>query len=149
MRIHLKKSYLCLYNISINEGMVKALKILMISMIAVIITSCMEKENYGYPSKINFTADGDTLSLIGSEEYAGYVSSLELLNYDGEGGTPSYDAQSGTTTVTTQWLTVSLSLTENKMQLIAEPNGTKKTRKLYLYLNSGRGSQEITVQQSK
>ena len=127
---------------------------ILVAMMAVILASCfvscMEKEDFGYPSKINFPAGGDTLSFTGNKLKPGedVISGIELLDYDGNGGKPSFNSD-GDLTVTTDWLTVTLSLDDNTMQLVAEPNLTKKKRKLYLYIHSGRGWQEITVQQAK
>lgn len=128
-------------------GFVKFLMAMIAVAFATCFVSCLEKEDFGYPSKINLTAVGDTLTLTGSSLKARNIIGIELLDYDGNGNS-SY-GESSDLTVTTEWLTVSLSLDENKMQLIPEPNITKKKRKLYLYIHSGRGFQDITVQQAK
>lgn len=130
-----------------NLGFVRILGAIIVAVMVSCLVSCLEKEDFGYPSKINLTAVGDTLTLTGSSLEARKIIGIELLDYDGNGNS-SY-GESSDLTVTTEWLTVSLSLDENKMQLIPEPNITKKKRKLYLYIHSGRGFQDITVQQAK
>lgn len=115
---------------------------------ALVCVCCEEEEDFGYPSKIILPDKGDKIIFNGSDAIP-YVHSMELLDHDGNGNSGTVSESGDPLTVTTEWLTVESSPTDNRITLIAEPNGTKKDRKLYLYLYSGYSRQEITVIQQK
>ena len=125
--------------------------ILMLSIIlACLCTSCEPEEDFGFPSKINISGDGETIDIKGRKDLPPVIRQIELLDYNGEGN------NSGLLTedrdyieTTTDWLTVRYIFAEYKLILTSTPNETNKKRNLYLYLLSGKSRQEITVTQSK
>lgn len=131
-----------------HEMTMKKLMIMLAGVLfAWLCTGCESEEDFGFPSKIELSGAGETVVLKGTNSLPVAVSGLDLLDYDGDGG--SMNTDDGCITATTDWLTVRYSTPEYKLSLVAEPNGTGKKRKLYLYLYSGNGRQEITVVQSK
>ncbi len=129
--------------------MKKYLPYLLIFILNLTATSCEEEKDFGYPSAISLSGVGETVKLAGSKNYPPIIDFIEILDYNGDGNAAHASEDEGSLTVTTQWLTVESSLTENKITLTAEPNGTSKKRKLYLYLHFANSRQEITVAQSK
>ena len=125
--------------------------ILMLSIfLACLCTSCEPEEDFGVPSKINISGDGESIDIKGSNDLPPVIRQIELLDYNGDGN------NSGLLTedkdyieTTTDWLTVRYFLAEYKLVITATPNETNKKRNLYLYLLSGKSRQEITVIQSK
>lgn len=123
----------------------------MLSMIlACLCTYCEPEEDFGFPSKINISGEGETIAIKGSNNLHQVIRQIELLDYNGDGN------NSGLLTedkdyieTTTAWLTVRYIFAEYKLVLTASPNKTNKKRILYLYLLSGKSRQEITVIQSK
>ncbi|MDE6553232.1 MAG: hypothetical protein K2K98_09795 [Muribaculaceae bacterium] len=113
-------------------------------------TSCEPEEDFGFPSKINISGEGESIDIKGSNDLPPVIRQIELLDYNGDGN------NSGLLTedkdyieTTTDWLTVKYFIAEYKLVLTATPNETNKKRNLYLYLLSGKSRQEITVIQSK
>ena len=125
--------------------------ILILSFIlACLCTSCEPEEDFGFPSKMNISGEGESIDIKGSNDLPPVIRQIELLDYNGDGN------NSGLLTddkdyieTTTDWLTVRYFFEEYKLVLIATPNETNKKRNLYLYLLSGKSRQEITVTQSK
>lgn len=117
---------------------------------ACVFTSCEPEEDFGFPSKIKMSGEGETIVIKGSNDLPAHIIQFSLLDYDGHGTNSNHiDEDNDRIEVTTDWLTVKYDATEYKLDLIAQPNKTKKTRKLYLYLYSGYSRQEITIVQSK
>lgn len=112
-------------------------------------TSCIEEEDYGYPSEINFPKSGGMLEFSGNPDRS--PRSIEILNYNGDGNSASrHDSEtSDSITVITSWLTVESPQNINKLILLVSANTTHKDRKLNLYISDGRSRQEITIKQSK
>ena len=125
--------------------------ILMLSIFfACLCSSCEPEEDFGFPSKMNISAKGETIDIKGRNNLPPVIRQIELLDYNGDGN------NSGLLTddkdyieTTTDWLTVRYFFEEYKLVFIATPNETNKKRNLYLYLLSGKSRQEITVIQSK
>lgn len=125
--------------------------ILMLSIIlACICTSCEPEEDFGFPSKINISGEGETIDIIGSNDLPPVIRQIELLDYNGDGNNSGlFTEDKDYIETTTDWLIVRYFLTEYKLVLTATPNETNKKRILYLYLLSGKSRQEIKVMQSK
>lgn len=106
-------------------------KILTILAAAVCLCGC---EKMFTPTSVTLSSEGETVTVQTSI----WASTLEILNYDGEGvTTPEYDEQSGTYTITNDWLTASISkASENdgkyELLLTAAKNTTGKRRTLYV-----------------
>lgn len=125
--------------------------ILMLSIIlACICTSCEPEEDFGFPSKINISSEGETIDIKGSNDLPPVIRQIELLDYNGDGNNSGlFTEDKDYIETTTDWLTVRYFLAEYKLVLTATPNETNKKRNLYLYLLSGKSRQEIKVMQSK
>ncbi|MCX4294697.1 MAG: BACON domain-containing carbohydrate-binding protein [Prevotella sp.] len=112
--------------------------------------SCEEEEDFGFPSKIEISANGESVDIKGANDLPPFIQQIELLNYNGDGNNSgAFIDGKDCMEATTDWLTVKYYSAEYKLVVIAEPNKTNKKRKLYLYLYDGKSRQEITVVQSK
>lgn len=130
--------------------MIKKHFLLLVSVIfACLCTSCLEEEDFGFPSKIKLSGKGEFIEIKGTNELPASIVLIELLNYNGVGNNDIESEDRDYLETTTDWLTVKYYQAEYKMVLVAEPNKTNKKRKLYLSLFSGRSRQEITISQSK
>lgn len=129
------------------------LSLLISIVLSCLCVSCEEEEDFGFPSKIEITSNGETIDIKGSNELPPSIIQIELLDYNGDGnnsGTPAGpQGPQDCIEVSTEWLTVKYYAPEYKLQLIAEPNEKNKKRKLYLYLYDGKSRQEIKVIQNK
>lgn len=125
--------------------------ILMLSIVlACICTSCEPEEDFGFPSKINISGEGETIDIKGSNDLPPVIRQIELLDYNGDGNNSGlFTEDKDYIETTTDWLTVRYFLAEYKLVLTATPNETNKKRILYLYLLSRKSRQEIKVMQSK
>lgn len=112
-------------------------------------SSCLEEEDFGFPSGIEMSAKGESIDIDGTSELPPSVGQMELLDYEGDGNNSSLIVgDEECIEVSTDWLTVRYSERDYKLTFIAEPNMTGKKRRLYLYLYSGYSWQEIKVVQS-
>lgn len=111
--------------------------------------SC-EEEDFGFPSKIEISADGESVDIKGTNEIPPFIQQIELLNYNGDGNNSgAFIEGKDCMEATTDWLTVKYYSAEYKLVVIADPNKANKERKLYLYLYDGKSRQEIVITQSK
>lgn len=112
--------------------------------------SCEEVEDFGFHSKIEISANGESVDIKGTNEMPPFIQQIELLNYNGDGNNSgAFIEGKDCLEATTDWLTVKYYSAEYKLVVIAEPNKTNKERKLYLYLYDGKSRQEIILVQSK
>lgn len=112
--------------------------------------SCEEEEDFGFPSKIEISANGESVDIKGANDLPPFIQQIELLNYNGDGNNSgAFIDGKDCMEATTDWLTVKYYSAEYKLVVIAEPNKTNKKRKLYLYLYDGKSRQEIKVIQNK
>ena len=112
--------------------------------------SCEEEEDFGFPSKIEISTDGESVDIKGTNDIPPFIHQIELLNYNGDGNNSgAFIEGKDFIEATTDWLTAKYYSAEYKLVVIAEPNNTNKNRKLYLYLYDGKSRQEITVIQNK
>lgn len=122
-------------------------KLLTILAAAVCLCGC---EKLFTPTSVTLSSEGETVTVHTSI----MASTLEILNYDGEGVTKAeYNEQTQTYTITNDWLTASISLgsrndDQYEMVLTAAKNTTGKSRTLYVggmhvnYYNSMKVTQE-------
>lgn len=89
-------------------------------------------------------SEGGLTVLRGDSEYAGVISQIEILNYDGDGNSSCGEVRDSII-VTAHWLTAKCPRTKNELHLTAQPNPAGKRRRLYLHLYDGRSRQEIQV----
>ena len=117
---------------------------------AIVCSSCEEEQDFGFPTKIEISGNGETIDIKGTNDLPPSIKQIELLNYNGDGNNSGLITEDkDCIETTTVWLTVKYFLAEYKLVVTAAPNETNKSRKLYLYLYDGKSRQEITVVQSK
>lgn len=127
-----------------------SLRLLVGLVLAVLCVSCEEEEDFGFPSKIELSGNGETIDIMGTNDIPPFIAQIELLNYNGDGNNSGLLTEdTDCIETTTDWLTVKYFSSDYKLVLIAEPNETNKNRNLYLYLYDGKSRQEIKVIQSK
>lgn len=131
--------------------MMKKYIVLFVCMIfAIVCSSCEEEQDFGFPTKIEISGNGETIDIKGTNDLPPSIKQIELLNYNGDGNNSGLITEDkDCIETTTVWLTVKYFLAEYKLVVTAAPNETNKSRKLYLYLYDGKSRQEITVVQSK
>ena len=105
---------------------------------------CGETGNYGYPSKVVLTKSG------GSKEVKGNASPylIEIHDYDGNGEVSKvFGAAGDSMIVSYQWLTIKAKKGDSKLQLIAAPKQSGKSRTLYVHAPVMDTGAEIKVVQ--
>ena len=104
--------------------------------------SC-EEDRWGYDNKVVFSADGGTREVDGDVS----IYSLSIGNYQGD---EQHAVEIlGVMSVTYDWLTATAVKNTEEILLIAEPNKTGKSRKLYVYGAVHNRFIDITVIQDK
>ena len=104
--------------------------------------SC-EEDRWGYDNKVVFSADGGTREVDGDVS----IYSLSIGNYQGD---EQHAVEIlGVMSVTYDWLTATAVKNTEEILLIAEPNKTGKSRKLYVYGAVNNRFIDITVIQDK
>ena len=113
---------------------------------SLLIAGCTPRYQYGYPKKVNFPKGGGEITLTGEA----FLLSAEIYNSkgDGEGGYSRDPHNKAGYTVTFDWLTFIQHPQTNLITLVAEPNKTKKKRRLLIIGSSGH-ELEIVVTQSR
>lgn len=106
------------------------IKGMMLICLATLLTSCFQSGNYGYPGKISFGKEGGIRSITGDEQ----PYDLEITDYDGNGKNDDMEenAPLDSFKVTYKWLTARAKKGESKIDIIAEPNNTGRSRTLYV-----------------
>ena len=105
---------------------------------------CGETGNYGYPSKVVLTKSGGSKEVKGND--ALYL--IEICDYDGNGEVSKvFGAAGDSMIVSYQWLTIKAKKGDTKLQLIAAPKQSGKSRTLYVHAPVMDTGAEITVVQ--
>lgn len=94
------------------------------------IGGCNTQNNYGYPSKVEFSRNGGEKTVTGKA----LILDLEISDYNGNGEFANFNwaNQTDTAQVTYEWLTVAKPPGEDKLILTAKPNSSRGSRKLYV-----------------
>ena len=107
-------------------------------------TGCGETGNYGYPSKVVLTKSGGSKEVKGND--APYL--IEIRDYNGSGEVSKvFGAAGDSMIVSYQWLTIKAKKGDTKLQLIATPKQSGKSRKLYVHAPITDSEAEIKVVQ--
>ena len=107
-------------------------------------TGCGETGNYGYPSKVVLTKSGGSKEVKGND--SPYL--IEILDYDGNGEVSKvFGAAGDSMIVSYQWLTIKAKKGDSKLQLIAAPKQSGKSRTLYVHAPVMDTGAEIKVVQ--
>ena len=105
---------------------------------------CGETGNYGYPSKVVLTKSGGDKEVKGNG--APYL--IEIRDYDGNGAVSNPLGTAGDSMIVSyQWLTIKAKKGDTKLQLIAAPNQSGKSRTLYVHAPVTDSEAEIKVVQ--
>ncbi|WP_314573651.1 hypothetical protein [Alloprevotella tannerae] len=105
---------------------------------------CGETGNYGYPSKVVLTKSGGSKEVKGND--APYL--IEIHDYDGNGEVSKvFGAAGDSMIVSYQWLTIKAKKGDSKLQLIAAPKQSGKSRTLYVHAPVMDTGAEIKVVQ--
>ena len=100
-------------------------------------------DNFGYPSKVSFGREGGIKVVSGDH----YLYNLEIADYNGDGAGSENSLDDDSLIVTYKWLTIKAKTRDNDLTIIAEPNTTGKSRKLYIYGGVQNQFAEIKVTQ--
>ncbi len=111
--------------------------------------SCIPLDNHDYPSKVTFSKKGGEKIVYGTESIGDIVINDYNATVSGHSNYYTDAQETDTLCVTCEWLTIKQPLGSNKLILIAEPNTTKKKRRLYTHMDFGPTRGEIIVKQSK
>ncbi|MBO5875477.1 MAG: hypothetical protein J6Q20_03010 [Alistipes sp.] len=108
--------------------------------------SC-NKDNFGYERQVEFTAEGGTKSVTGTES----IYELSIANYNGneEWDDDELDGNESVMTVHFDWLSAVATRHTKTIVITAEPNKTGKRRVLYIYGEVRDRSSCIKVIQDK
>ena len=105
---------------------------------------CGETGNYGYPSKVVLTKSGGSKEVKGND--ALYL--IEICDYDGNGEVSKVFGAAGESMIVSyQWLTIKAKKGDTKLQLIAAPKQSGKSRTLYVHAPVMDTGAEIKVVQ--
>ena len=108
--------------------------------------SC-NKDNFGYERQVEFTAEGGTKTVTGTEA----IYELSIANYNGteEWDDDELDGNESVMTVHFDWLSAVATRHTKTIVITAEPNKTGKRRVLYIYGEVRDHSSCIKVIQDK
>ena len=112
--------------------------------LSLLFAGCGETGNYGYPSKVVLTKSGGSKEVKGND--APYL--IEIRDYDGNGEVSKvFGAAGDSMIVSYQWLTIKAKKGDTKLQLIATPKQSGKSRTLYIHAPVMDTGAEIKVVQ--
>ena len=117
--------------------------ILSIFSLVLLLSGCERMDNFGYPSKVNFGREGGIKVVSGNDIF----HYLEVADYNGDGASSENSLDDDSLIVTYKWLTIKAKTRDNNLTIIAEPNPTGKSRKLYIYGDVTNQFAEIKVTQ--
>ena len=116
-------------------------------MLAIFGLESCNKDNFGYERMIEFTAEGGTKIVTGTES----IYELSIANYNGEEewDEDELDGNESVMTVHFDWLSAVATRHTKTIVITAEPNRTGKRRVLYVYGEVRDRSSCIKVVQDK
>ena len=125
----------------------KRIVLLAIAVLSIFGIQSCNKENFGYEKVVEFTADGGTQTVTGTEP----IYELSIANYNGneEYDDDELDDNELVMTVKYNWLSAVATRHTKTIVLTAEPNTTGKRRVLYVYGDVNNRSASIKVIQNK
>lgn len=112
---------------------------------SLLFASCFSEEDFGYPEKVPFSAEGGELVVTG-ETLFWYA---EIQDYNSNHGRKDL-SNDEMETIEFDWLRVEYKTQgTNTVKVIAMPNTTKESRNLYIKLYSGQEYAVVKVTQNK
>ena len=121
----------------------KLIKILTGLLLSLLFTACeFAHEQNGYPKKVHFGPEAQTLSFKGNELLAGFT--LEDGNK-----TVGNEVLGDSIFASMDWITVKAALDGNEMIITVKPLTEGKSRKIKIYGDFGRSFSETTVTQKR
>ena len=119
------------------------IQVCVLCVLSFLCTSCFSKEDFGYPETISFPAEGGEIAATGEVPFW----DAEIQDYKGNQGRKVYNTED-MEAVEYDWLRVEYKLNgTDEIRVIAKPNSTSKSRKLYIELYSGPEYDVIEVKQ--
>lgn len=106
-------------------------------------TACNLFDNYGYPDRVSFTAEGGSKSVKGGHGFY----QISITDYNGGHGNSETTEEEGLSTTTRDWLTVSAPKGSSELTFTADPNPTGRSRKLYVAVWVDNSFADIKVTQ--
>ena len=125
----------------------KRIVLLAIAVLSIFGIQSCNKDNFGYEKVVEFTADGGTQTVTGTEP----IYELSIANYNGneEYDDDELDDNELVMTVKYNWLSAVATRHTKTIVITAEPNTTGKRRVLYVYGDVNNRSASIKVIQNK
>ena len=125
----------------------KRIVLLVIAVLSIFGIQSCNKDNFGYEKVVEFTADGGTQTVTGTEP----IYELSIANYNGneEYDDDELDDNELVMTVKYNWLSAVATRHTKTIVITAEPNTTGKRRVLYVYGDVNNRSASIKVIQNK
>ncbi len=112
-----------------------------------LLTSCIERVDGGFPEEVTFPREGGELTLNGDGDFA--IPGITIKTDDAD-QFPSTENEDGSMSITHQWLTAtSPAKWSSQLTLTAQPNTSGKKRKLDVWLEGGPTYVMIKVIQDK
>ena len=112
-------------------------------MLSVFAFNSCEEDQWGWENKVVFSAAGGEEYVVGDDS----IYALSIGNYNGS--EKAAEEIDGIMTVTYDWLTATTNKDGNEIHLIAQPNKTGESRRLYVYGMIRNSVMDITVIQNK
>lgn len=125
----------------------KRIVLLVIAVLSIFGIQSCNKDNFGYEKVVEFTADGGTQTVTGTEP----IYELSIANYNGkdEYDDDELDENESVMTVKFRWLSAVATRHTKTIVITAEPNTTGKRRVLYIYGDVNNRAASIKVIQNK
>ncbi len=117
--------------------------IVMAAVVSALVMNACEEDKWGYDNRVVFEAYG------GEEDVDGDAPVYTLSIGNHEGDEKEAVEVDGVLTVTYDWLTATVVKGDDEIRLVAEPNTTGKSRKLYLYGMVFNNVMDVTVIQKR
>lgn len=124
------------------------MKRVLFCLLALLCVACSKEIDLGYPATVTFSSEGGEKVISSSKPFYG----AHIQNYDnGDHGSVSPEDEMGNIYSTYKWLTIVYNeqdnIYANELKIIAEPNTSGKSRKLWIELYSGPNYQVVNVKQ--
>ncbi|MCR5519192.1 MAG: hypothetical protein K6F21_02565 [Bacteroidales bacterium] len=122
----------------------KIFAILVAALIAVLLSSCNKDDNYGYPAKVSFTAEGGVLYVYGEK----HIHFLSIADYDGKEWHDETPQDSPMLSASHDWLTAVYDSSAKKITITAAANLSGEKRTLYVRGSVKDSVADIKVEQN-
>lgn len=113
--------------------------------LALLCASCFTEEDFGFPKTVTFTSEGGVQDITGDR----HIGQAFIKDYKtGESGSGGKN-EDGMEYNELDWLKIEHQRLDDGLRIIAEPNTSGKSRKLYIELYSCQKYQVVKVVQNR